>query len=190
MDLVPTPSQTVGPFFHFGLTAQRATGSVATPSSAGERIRLAFRVLDADGAPVNDAMVEIWQANAEGKYRHPDDWQQKSIDPSFHGFGRMPTDEDGRCIFETIRPGRVPCDGEALQAPHINVLLFARGLLRRLATRVYFADDPANREDPVLALVPEELRGTLMAQPDLGQPSSWHFDIHLGGERETIFFDV
>jgi protocatechuate 3,4-dioxygenase alpha subunit len=190
MDLDSTPSQTVGPYFHLGLTERRAAGTIAGPAAVGERIWLTCRVLDADGAPVPDAMIEIWQANADGKYRHPDDRQEKSIDPAFYGFGRMPTTEDGRCLFETIRPGRVPGNGNTLQAPHLNVSVFGRGLLKHLVTRIYFAGDPANPEDPVLALVPGEFRATLMAQPDPNRPGHWHFDVHLGGDSETIFFDV
>jgi len=135
-------------------------------------------------------MIEIWQANADGKYNHPDDAQQKTVDPSFLGFGRMGTTEDGNCNFETIKPGRVPGPGNVLQAPHLNVAVFARGMLRQLYTRIYFAGDPANQGDPVLALVPVERRETLMAHPDSVQPGGWRFDLRLQGGEETVFFDV
>ncbi|MBZ5598504.1 MAG: protocatechuate 3,4-dioxygenase subunit alpha [Acidobacteriia bacterium] len=191
MDLVPNPSQTVGPFFHFSLTtAAHSVRCIAGPQAPGERVWLMCRVLDGDGAPLNDAMIEIWQANAEGKYNHPDDPRISAKDPTFTGFGRLGTDENGMCEFETIKPGRVPGPGNVFQAPHLNVAVYARGLLRQLYTRVYFAGDPANQQDPVLALVPAERRGTLMALSDPARPGHWRFQVHLQGEQETVFFDV
>ena len=191
MDLVPTPSQTVGPFFHFCLTTEKTcVGSIAGPQAKGEHVLLTVRILDGDGVGLNYTMIEIWQANADGKYNHPDDAQQKTVDPSFLGFGRMGTTEDGNCNFETIKPGRVPGPGNVLQAPHLNVAVFARGMLRQLYTRIYFAGDPANQGDPVLALVPVERRETLMAHPDSVQPGGWRFDLRLQGGEETVFFDV
>jgi protocatechuate 3,4-dioxygenase, alpha subunit len=190
-DLVPTPSQTVGPFFHFGLTtAKNCVGCIAGPQVKGERVLLTIRVLDGNGEALNDAMIEIWQANSEGKYNHPADTQPKSIEPSFLGFGRMGTGEDGICEFETIRPGRVPGTGSVSQAPHLNLAVFARGMLKQLYSRIYFAGDSANREDPVLALVPVERRETLMAHLDSTHPGGWRFDVRLQGENETVFFDV
>jgi protocatechuate 3,4-dioxygenase alpha subunit len=188
MDLVPTPSQTAGPFFHLGFK-NSFDGTLAGPDAKGERMRIICRVFD-DAVAVPDAMVELWQANAEGKYHHPDDLQPKPLDPGFRGFGRMATTEDGSCVFETIKPGRVPGEGDRLQAPHINVSVFARGILNRLATRIYFAGDPANSEDPVLALTPADRRDTLMAKLESDGPGIWRFDIHLCGECETVFFDV
>ena len=185
-DLVPTPSQTAGPFFHLGMSAGRPSHCLAGPEAQGERVRITCRVFDGDGMGVRDAALEIWQADAEGKYGAP----EKPSDPAFHGFGRAATGEDGSCIFETIKPGRAPGNGGALQAPHLNVSIFARGLLCRLATRIYFAGDPANLEDPVLALVPQERRQTLMARLDPAQPGRWFIDIHLCGDKETVFFDV
>src|SRR5215471_4454024 len=185
----PIPSQTVGPFFHF-ITDAASIGCLVTDSTKGERIRLFCRVLDGHGAPVDDAMIEIWQANAQGRYNHPDDLQSKELDPGFVGFGRLATDSRGICGFETIKPGRVPGNDGALQAPHINVSVFARGVLQRLATRAYFAGDPANSEDVVLALAPADRRPTLLAQPDPAGQGRWVFDIHLCGEHETVFFDV
>ncbi|HKV94856.1 MAG TPA: protocatechuate 3,4-dioxygenase subunit alpha [Candidatus Angelobacter sp.] len=189
-DLTPTPSQTVGPFFHLGCTEQASVGSLMTPATKGERIHLTCQVFDGEGRPVPDAMIEIWQANAEGRYAHPDDAQEKPLDRNFNGFGRLATDEQGGCTFETIKPGRVPGNDGTLQGPHINVSVFARGILKRLATRVYFAGEPANAEDPILALVPAARRSTLLAQPDATDKSRWLFDIHLCGENETVFFDV
>jgi protocatechuate 3,4-dioxygenase, alpha subunit len=190
MSRVPTASQTVGPFFNFGLTADPKFGVVAGEAIEGERIRLVFRVTDGDGAPApGDCMIEIWQADAAGRYAH-------SLDPhaadagEFHGFGRLETDLNGCCTFATVRPGRVAAPDGGLQAPHINVVVFARGLLRHLHTRVYFANDPANAEDSVLALVPAARRATLLAQPEGGEPALWQFEIRLQGEDETVFFDV
>lgn len=188
--LVPTPSQTVGPFFHLGCTQHRSIGTLAAAETKGTRIRLTCRVFDGDGNPVDDAMIEIWQANAEGKYNHPDDNQAKPVDTSFSGFGRLATDENGSCSFETIKPGAVASGTDAPQAPHINVSVFARGLLKRLATRIYFADDPGNQQDMILGLVPPERRHTLIARRYENQPDHWEFEIHLCGEQETVFFDV
>jgi protocatechuate 3,4-dioxygenase, alpha subunit len=197
MDTTPTPSQTVGPFFHLGCTDTHSVNCVVGPEAEGERVRLICRVLDGDGIPVDDAMIETWQADSRGKYNNTDD---KWTGQECSGFGRMATDEKGVCIFETIKPGRVPAVNEKLQAPHFNVSVFARGVLKRLVTRIYFADDPANRECPILALVPQERRATLMARPGLSNSDShdlhsretrdWHFDVRLGGKDETVFFDV
>ena len=191
MNLVPTPSQTAGPFFHLGLTAKRSVSRIAGAKAKGKRLRILFRVLDGNNQPAPDAMIEIWQANAEGKYKHPDDRQDKIEDPEFFGFGRLETDQNGACTFETIKPGRVPANDEAaVQAPHLNVSVFGRGILNRLATRVYFAGDLANDTDPVLALVPNERRYTLFAQPLPEGDGDWVFDLHLCGKDETVFFDV
>jgi len=187
MDLTPTPSQTAGPFFHLGLTNTRSVACVAGEGTQGERVWLTFRVLDGDGLPVPDAMIELWQADSNGNYPHHTATAASEL---FRGFGRLATDENGSCTFETIRPGRVPGPNEKLQAPHINVSVFARGLLKRLSTRAYFAGDPAHAEDPVLALVPESRRATLLAQPDPSRSGGWTLHIRLRGEDETVFFDV
>lgn len=191
MDTVPTPSQTVGPFFHVNLTTvENCVRCIAGPQAKGERVWLSCRVLDGAGETVPDAMIEIWQADAEGRYYSAGAVLKSEDDPGWRGFGRLATDEDGSCEFETIRPGRVPGPGGVLQAPHLEVALFARGMLKQLFTRIYFAADPANREDPVLQLVPEDRRETLMAFPDAVLAGKWLFDIHLQGEEETVFFDV
>lgn len=163
---------------------------MAGPDAKGERVRLVCRVLDGDGIPVNDAMIEIWQANSEGNFNHPAHSQSGRADPACEGFGRLATGEDGVCVFDTVKPGRVPGHSNTLQAPHFNVSVFARGILKRLTTRIYFAKDPANAEDPILALVPAERRHTLMARSDSADPSDWHFDVRLCGKDETVFFDV
>lgn len=183
------PSQTVGPFFHLGLTANIPLGTLAKREAKGEHIRLRFRLLDGDGAPVPDGMIELWQADASGKYDHPADTQERSPDPALCGFGRLATDSTGACTFETVRPGRVAVGNTGCQAAHINVSVFARGLLARLCTRVYFEGDPALDEDPILRLVPADRRHTLIAKRG-ADPGEWTFDIHLQGAQETVFFDV
>jgi protocatechuate 3,4-dioxygenase, alpha subunit len=181
-----TPFQTVGPFFDFGLIIPGGA-IIAQPSTPGRHITVEGMVLDGAGDPLPDALVEIWQANAAGKYRHPAD-EDTAIDPSFDGFGRIQTGDDGRFSFTTVMPGRVPGPGRALQAPHLVVGVLARGVLTRLVTRMYFEDDAANREDPVLALVPEGRRATLIARRD--GADRYRFVIVLQGKGETVFFDV
>jgi len=187
--LALTPPQTVGPFFH-GLVRARLN-ILANPQTLGDRIRIEGVVLDGKRDPVADAMVEIWQANAAGRYRHPADTREAPLDPAFTGFGRAATDDEGRFWFETIRPGRVPFAGRIEQALHINVMVFARGLLHHLRTRLYFPDDPSTDADPVLNLVPAARRGTLIATrlPSQAMPA-YRFDIILQGEGETVFFEV
>src|SRR5271163_411953 len=186
MDLTPTPSQTVGPYLHLGLTDARSISRVAGDGAKGERVWLTFRVLDGEGVPVPDAMIELWQADSEGKYAH----QDGNADGTGFGFGRLAMGEDGSCTFETIKPGRVPGPGETVQAPHINVSILGRGILKRLSTRLYFLGEPANAADPVPALAPEDRRATLFAQPDPARTSGWIFDVRLRGDGETVFFDV
>ena len=190
MILPLTPSQTIGPFFKSSLV-RSGDEKLARRESRGEQIVIGGRVLDGNGAPVDDAMVEIWQANADGRYDHPDDLQEKLIDPHFHGFGRTATDQHGCFRFDTIKPGRVPGIGAVLQAPHINVSLFARGLLKRLVTRIYFPDEPSNASDALLNAVPIARRSTLIAQIESTSPRpTFRFDIVLQTEDETVFFDV
>jgi protocatechuate 3,4-dioxygenase, alpha subunit len=191
-----TASQTVGPFFGPALLREDARRNVlARPETAGERMRIEGRILDGDGAPVPDALVEIWQANAHGRYNHPDDQGSALLDPSFLGFGRAGTAEDGSYWFETVRPGPVPFDGERLQAPHLCVTVFSRGLLNHLVTRLYFEDEPANDGDPILCCVPEDRRATLLASRVIGREPAgamlvYRFDIVLQGAGETAFFNV
>jgi len=187
MDLTPTPSQTVGPYLHLGLTDRQSLSRVADDRAKGERVWLIFRVLDGEGLPVPDAMIELWQADSEGNYAHHD---SSADGAGFGGFGRQATAEDGSCTFETIRPGCVAGPGKTVQAPHINVSILGRGILKRLSTRLYFAGEPANAADPILALVPDNRRPTLLAHPDTARTSNWIFDVRLRGEGETVFFDV
>lgn len=187
MRLPQTPSQTVGPFFKPALI-HPGQESLVTASTRGERVAIEGRVLDGDAAAVTDAMIELWQANADGCYDHPEDLQERAHDRDFHGFGRAATDERGRFRFHTIKPGPVAGPGPALQAPHINVSIFARGLLKRLVTRIYFPGEPLNAGDAVLNAIAPARRSTLIAQVE--RPGVLRFDIVLQGEHETVFFDV
>jgi protocatechuate 3,4-dioxygenase alpha subunit len=190
--LIPTPSNTVGPFFSLGMDRPEWSDLTAG-NPVGERIAIEGRVLDGDGLPVPDAVVEVWQANAAGRYNHPDDHQaDKPLDPRFHGFGRAATDADGRFRIVTIKPGPVPGRGNSLQAPHINVALFARGLLKHLYTRIYFADEAANAADPLLSSIDDRaVRDTLVAKrTGGGNPAPYRFDIIMQGEGETVFLDI
>ena len=191
-----TPSQTVGPYFAYGLTPVQYGydfPSVATPVLAGdnvegERIRIVGRVLDGNGASISDAMIEIWQADARGRYAHLADQRQGNA--SFLGFGRCGTgtDPQHRFVFETIKPG-APVSG---QAPHINIIVFMRGLLSHAYTRMYFSDEIAsNSTDPVLTTVPEDRRGTLIGHRQEDTTGTvYRFEIRMQGEQETVFFDV
>ena len=165
--------------------------TVGNPS--GERIAIEGRVLDGDGAPVPDAVLEVWQANAAGRYNHPDDRREDApLDPGFRGFGRVATGADGEFRLVTIKPGPVPGRGNAWQAPHINVALFARGLLRHLYTRIYSADDPAQRGRSAAVVDRGRKAARHLAGPagEPGEPPVWRFDIVLQGENETAFLDV
>jgi protocatechuate 3,4-dioxygenase, alpha subunit len=188
MSLQATTSQTVGPYFSIGLQ-WLYIDKLAGPGVPGEQIEIAGRILDADSQGVPDGVIEIWQANAQGKYAHPEDKQEKSTEPGFFGFGRIPTGEDGSFRFSTIKPGRVPGPDGKLQAPHIVVSVFTCGLLRRLITRIYFADDPANAEDFALNLVESSRRGTLMARKSVKREGLLEWNVILQGANETVFFD-
>jgi protocatechuate 3,4-dioxygenase, alpha subunit len=186
MSLRTSASQTVGPYLHIGLT-WLVTDNLVGPGVTGDRITLEGRVTDADGKPVDDALIEIWQANAHGKYAHPEDTRALPLEPGFSGFGRTPTDPDGRYRFTTIKPGSVPAPGGGMQAPHVSVTIFMRGMLKQLRTRIYFPGDPANAKDPVLARVPEDRRDTLVARRLAGNALEWN--VVLQGSGETVFMD-
>jgi protocatechuate 3,4-dioxygenase alpha subunit len=185
-----TPSQTVGPFFHFGLCFDRGA-VVVEPGTAGA-ITIEGQVFDGAGAPVPDALLEFWQADDRGRYRCVADPRGAGLDDGFDGFGRVPTDADGRFRIVTIKPGPVAGAStgadQRVQAPHLLINVFARGLLTPQLTRLYFADEPSNQDDPVLALVPESRRVTLIAR-GAGE-ACYHWDLVLQGARETVFFDV
>jgi protocatechuate 3,4-dioxygenase alpha subunit len=191
--LIATPSQTVGPFFHFGLIHEGVRRTMAGPGTRGERVTLRIRVTDGDGAPVPDAVIELWQADADGRYVRPADPSLPAADdggPDFTGFGRQPTSQDGTCVFETIRPGVVSDPENRFQAAHVDLCFFSRGLLRHLYTRIYFAGDDRLAEDVVLAGVPADRRRTLVATPVDDAPGEWAFDLRLQGADETVFFDI
>jgi protocatechuate 3,4-dioxygenase alpha subunit len=189
---VLSSSQTIGPFFSDALLREDCRRNVlAAPETAGERIRIEGRLYDGDGQPVPDAMVEIWQANAHGRYNHPLDQREAPLDPAFSGFGRSGTDESGLFWFETVKPGPVPFDSRTDQAPHISVTVFARGMLNHATTRLYFEDEAANATDPVLARVPHARRATLLARRQGGDGTAvYRWDIVLQGEHETVFFNL
>jgi protocatechuate 3,4-dioxygenase alpha subunit len=188
MSLLTTSSQTVGPYVKIGFEPF-AVVDLAPSGVSGERVTLSGRVTDGDGKPVNDAVIEIWQANAQGRYAHPEDAQDKPLDAGFRGFGRCLTDAKGGYRFATIKPGPVPGPGGAPQAPHIVVTVFMRGLLKHLITRVYFPEESANANDPVLQLVPADRRATLIAKRSPIDKSALEWNIGLQGQDETVFFD-
>ena len=192
-----TPSQTVGPFFKYGLTPNGAydwndafTSNLVTADTSGDRIRVTGRVFDGDGKPVPDCMLEIWQADAQGRFSDP---QDKCALPnsSFKGFGRCGTDANGDYAFDTIKPGTVPDPDGKPQAPHLLLAIFARGMLLHLYTRIYFDGEAGNAADPIMALVPADRRTTLIATRKPGGGNAvYHLDIRLQGDDETVFFDI
>ena len=196
MKLRQSPSQTVGPYFAYCLTPEQygydfkaiAGNQLADETIEGERIRILGRVLDGAGNAVDDAMIEIWQADGLGRYTHPADPRGSNV--GFKGFGRCGTgtDPENRFVFETVKPGSV--DGK--QAPHISVIVFMRGLLSHAYTRLYFSDETeANAADPILGSVPPARRAGLIAERrDTGSGPVYRFDIHMQGDAETVFFDV
>jgi protocatechuate 3,4-dioxygenase alpha subunit len=188
MSLQATTSQTVGPYFHIGLS-RLFVDDLAGSGIHGQRVEIEGRVLDGDGQGVPDAMIEIWQANAHGKYAHPEDHQDRPAEAGFQGYGRTPTREDGSFHFKTIKPGRVSGPDGSFQAPHIVVSVFMRGLLRRLVTRIYFPDDDSNSEDFVLNLVEPSRRDTLIAKKSVKHDGVIEWNVVLQGPDETVFFD-
>jgi protocatechuate 3,4-dioxygenase alpha subunit len=187
--LRPTPSQTIGPFFRIGPFAEDRRELVA-PGDPGA-IRIEGTVIDGEGNPLDDALLEIWQANRAGRYAHPEDRREEiPLEDGFDGFGRCPTDAEGRFEFVTVKPGPVPAPNGGTQAPHINVSVFSRGLTKRVVTRVYFPDEAeANEADPVLSSIEDAgERGTLIARA--AEDGALRFDIHLQGDEQTTFFAV
>jgi protocatechuate 3,4-dioxygenase alpha subunit len=191
MKMAQTPSQTVGPFFDFGLFTRPALNVLVDDQTKGQRIAIRGQVVDGAGSPVPDAMLEIWQADADGFFNHPADPNHAQADPHFRGFGRADTVDGGRYSFTTVKPGLVRFDETRHQAPHINVRVFSRGLLIHAYTRLYFSDEAeANQRDPILNLVPGERQHTLIAaRQDGGDLPTYCFNVALQGEDETVFFD-
>jgi protocatechuate 3,4-dioxygenase alpha subunit len=191
-----TPSQTVGPFFAYGLTPtgryewnDAFTNNLVTTDATGARIRIEGQVFDGDGKPVPDCMLEVWQADAQGRFVDPKD-NRALPNTKFRGFGRCGTGANGEYVFDTIKPGQVPDPDGKPQAPHILVAIFARGMLLHNYTRIYFDDEASTASDPVMALVPADRRATLIAKRKADGDAVYHFDIHLQGDNETVFFDV
>ncbi|HEY6302983.1 MAG TPA: protocatechuate 3,4-dioxygenase subunit alpha [Terriglobales bacterium] len=189
MSLVATTSQTVGPFFKIGFEWLNCDNLVGEGVS-GERVTIQGRVFDGDGVPVPDAILEIWQANARGKYDHPEDTQDKPLESGFKGYGRVPVTEEGMFRFATIKPGPVPGPNGKEQAPHLAISVFMRGVLRRLVTRIYFPDEPRNAADFILDLVEPSRRSTLIAKKTAGAPGTLEWNVVLQGPDETVFFDL
>jgi protocatechuate 3,4-dioxygenase alpha subunit len=202
-----TPAQTLGPFFHQGLLRTRdwfqvpgvcqdsvdVIGNVLVREEVeGERVRIEGTVYDGQQDPVVDALIEIWQANAQGRYNHPLDTSERPLDAAFSGFGRAVTDEMGGYCFGSIKPGSVPGPSGSVQAPHLNVIVGARGMARHAFTRIYFEGEAELAGDRVLSLVPPSRRQTLIAKHSGARAgvSSYRFDIHLQGENETVFFEI
>ena len=198
-----TPSQTAGPYLHIGLApgaagfemfARELGRVIAGPRCEGERIGVEGRVLDGAGAPVTDVLIEVWQADALGRYNRPEDEGGAPLEPDFTGFGRVVPDfATGVFSFETVKPGPVVGPGGESQAPHLNLWLVARGINLGLNTRMYFADEAeANAADPVLGRIESPgRRQTLIAmRDDTVDPPVYRFDIHLQGASETVFFDI
>ncbi len=190
----PTPSQTVGPYFTMRLAGE-GENVLTQPETIGERIRIEGFVFDGDRKHIEDALLELWQANAAGRYNHPaDDRDDVPLDPEFTGFGRCASDfTTGAFSFLTIKPGPVPHPIGGMQAPHVSLIVQSRGMLDPTYTRIYFADEvEANASDPVLATVPEARRWTLIAErvDDGGSVPVYRFDVRYQGDDETVFFDV
>ncbi len=199
-----TPSQTVGPFFAYGLTPKgrcdwdpngsyswknTVESNLVTPDASGTRIRIEGIVYDGDNLPINDCMIEIWQADSQGRYASPR--AGAASNTQFKGFGRSATDKAGVFAFDTIKPGQVAGPGGKPQAPHIVVCIYSRGMIRQVYTRLYFADEAANAADPILSMVPADRRKTLIAHKQSGtDPALYRFDIRVQGGDETVFFDI
>jgi protocatechuate 3,4-dioxygenase, alpha subunit len=200
-----TPSQTVGPFFAYGLTPKGRSqwdpnghyswketvgDNLVTPDASGEKIRIEGQVTDGDGLPISDAMIEIWQADAQGRYASPRD-NRALPNARFKGFGRSATDKNGVYSFDTIKPGTVPGANGKMQAPHVIVCIHSRGMLRQVYTRLYFPDETSNTSDQILNLVPADRRQTLLARKEAGEGQPlYRFDIRVQGDNETVFFDI
>ena len=192
-----TPSQTVGPYFAYGLTSNGKydwndafSNNLVTPDATGERIRVQGRVFDGDGQPVPDCMLEIWQADAQGRFADPKD-KRALPNAKFRGFGRIGTDGNGDYAFDTVKPGSVPDPDGKPQAPHILLAVYARGMLLHAYTRIYFDGEAANAADPVMALVPADRRATLIAAREASNANPvYRFDVHLQGDNETVFFEI
>lgn len=186
---VPTASQTVGPFFSIGMCQQKLNNLVPADLSAGaEVVTVRGRILDGEGNGVPDAILEIWRADANGKYAGAESECDSNGVPS--GFARISTNERGEFEFQTLKPGKIAGNTGEIHAPHLAMLIFMRGLLRHLVTRIYFPDEPANERDPVLKAVPPERRGALIAKQSSANKNELRWDVCLQGDAETVFFEA
>ncbi len=184
-----TPSQTIGPFFHPALL-KGGENILVDDETIGQHIRIVGTVFDGEGKPVTDALLEIWQADAQGFFNHPADPHNNQADRHFHGFGRTGTVNAGRFEFKTVKPGPVSGRDGQLQPPYINVRIFSRGMLIHTYTRLYFSDENANANDTILNSIRPDRRGTLIATcEETNDLPTYRFDIHLQGEQETVFFE-
>jgi protocatechuate 3,4-dioxygenase, alpha subunit len=185
-----TPSQTIGPFFHMGIP-RGIENNLVDEKTTGERICITGQVLDGEGKPIPDALIEIWQADSGGHFNHSFDPNEEQADQHFHGFGRSDTLKNGRFSFQTVKPGTVPDPNGKMQAPHINARVFARGMLIHAVTRIYFQGEPANETDAVLNSIDDVARRqTLIAALEkTGVIPTYRFDIRLQGNDETVFFE-
>ncbi|MBP8948424.1 MAG: protocatechuate 3,4-dioxygenase subunit alpha [Candidatus Promineofilum sp.] len=184
-----TPVQTVGPYFSLGLMGE-GNNVLARPDTEGQRIRIEGHIFDGDGDPLFNVLLEIWQANAHGRYNHPLDQRPVPLDPAFIGFGRASTDAKGFYWFETIKPGRVLREDGGLQAPHIVVTVHASGVAYPLITRLYFADEPSNESDTLLQYISRDRRSTLLATPEQREGMTvYRFDIVLRGQAEELVLE-
>ncbi len=188
MSLPTTPSQTVGPFFHLGLDPLNQ-GNLAGLRGTGDVMTIQGRILDGDGEGVSDGLIEIWLADSQGHYSHPEDRGGTTGGEVFRGFGRISTGSSGFFRVAVPKPGPVAGSEGALQAPHVVVTVFARGLLKQLITRIYFPDEAANATDAILSRVPAERRSTLIARRVAGAENLLEWNIILQGDGETVFFD-
>jgi protocatechuate 3,4-dioxygenase, alpha subunit len=187
---IHTPPQTVGPFFHLGLTHLNRQSLAPDGTPASHILSFHGHIYDADLAPVPDAQLELWQADANGEY-FDREYAARAGAKTFTGFGRVPTNENGEFHFTTIKPGAVRSrSGGATQAPHISVTIFMRGLLRHLSTRIYFPTDPHNSADPALHAIPADRRDTLIARASETEANKFEWNVVLQGESETVFFDL
>ena len=189
MSHAPTASQTVGPFFSIGFSGM-CRAELTPHAAAGAGVTVRGRVLDGEGNPVPDAVLEIWHADREGKYDSRTANETRVAEGVPPGFGRVATNDEGEFRFTTSKPGALREPDGRVQAPHLAVVLFMRGLLRHLVTRIYFSDESANASDPVLNLIPPERRGTLLAAASSDDYTQFSWEIRLQGERETVFFEA
>ena len=189
--LTPTPSQTIGPFFAYCLTSPdygyKLIANNIIEQDSGNKIEVSGKVLDGDQNPIPDAMLEIWQADPEGKFPRA----RNNLDPSIMGFARTETNLDGSFLFQSVKPGVFKNSTGVVQAAHINLNLFARGLIAHLTTRIYFSDEESTYLDPLMSYIPDQRRKTLIAQLESseGDCSYYNFDINLQGENETVFLE-